>query len=210
MSGEKYEADVFGDMFGDKTAHIKYTDADEKKLDISFHWHTKQRGSGGYFSMDENYVEIHVSEPGLLKNKEIYSDNRKVGEDTWIAHSVGGGGKAEGIQTFDQFLKNTEVFNHIEDEKLRSILYKAQNSASDALHVYYENYETNKNRLSEVRKKLAKKVDNFTHNTGIDKAAEKVGIDVRLENKRLNKTLRDGEKQISKFIDRMLKTKVKD
>ncbi len=57
---------------------------------------------------------------------------------------------------------------------------------------------------------LLKKVDNFTHNTGIDKVAEKVGIDVRLENKRLNKTLRDGEKQISKFIDRMLRTKVKD
>lgn len=159
MKNDKISANIDGEMLGDKRAHILYEDPEGKKFDISFQWRTEKKGSGGYFSMDEYYVETHVSERGFLKSKETYTNNRKVGEDVWISRPAGGGSKEQGIQSFDQFLQNKEVFNDISDEKLRAMLYKAQDSAKIALHDYYENYNKNQNKLAILRKKVARSID---------------------------------------------------
>ena len=200
MSEEKISADIQGEMFGDKTAHIKYESPEGKKLDISFHWHTKQIGSGGYFSMDENYLETKVSERGLIKSKEIFSDKRKVGEDVWIARPAGGGGKAGGIQSFDQFLKSKDVFDHVADENLRAVLYKAQDAAREAMHDYYEKYHDNKynqNKLSDVRKKIAKLADKATEITGTEKIVQKFTDSKKIADVEISAKKKAFEKKIS-------------
>lgn len=181
MKEDKISANISGEPLGDKRAHILYKDQEGKKLDISFQWHTKQTGSGGYFSMDEYYVETHVSEHGLLKSKEIYTNNKKVGEDIWISRAAGGGSKEQGIQTFEQFLQDKEFFNDIEDEKLRTILCKAQGVADVALHDYYENY--NRSKLAYLRKKIAHDID------------ETLGT--HLEEKKIAKPIKKIEKAVS-------------
>lgn len=153
MKEDKISANISGELHGDKRAHILYEDQEGKKLVISFQWQTKQKGSGGYFSMDEYYVETHVSEPGLLTSKEIYRNKKKVGEDIWVSRAAGGGSKEQGIQTFEQFLQDKEVFKDVEPE-LRTILCKAQCAAAVALHGYYKkNY--NRSKLASLCRKLA-------------------------------------------------------
>ena len=197
MSKERISANIYGDMLGDKTARVMYENPEGKKMDISFHWHTKKIGSGGYFSMDENYMEIHVSERRLAKSNEIYSDKRKIGEDTWISRQAGSGSKENGIQTFDEFLQNKDAFNYVADEKLRAVLYKAQGAAREAMHNYYENYRDNKynqNKLSDVRKKLAEKANKIlgTHLEERKMPSKKLGIGVQklvdriVSNKKIN------------------------
>ena len=198
MSKEKLEADVYGEYFGNKTANVKYEDPNGKVYKVSFKWLETEHGSGSYWSESSYGVKTTISEEGVFTSNEVYSNTKNVGSSSWQASRyTGSSGSDLGILTFEEFLRNKNVFDDVENEQLREILYKAQDCAREGLGDFYKNYDNNKNKLTDTRKRVAKKIDDFTKERGIDKLAKKVGVDITLSDKRLSKPLRNVEKKIS-------------
>lgn len=155
----KASVKISGEKLGDQTARVKYKLDDGKKVDVTFQWHTKQIGSGGYFSQDDFYLTTDVSVQKALISKKIYSDSRKVGEDIWISRQAGGGSKESGPQNFEECLKDEKLFEGVEDKQLQTVLRQAQKDTLAAMPEFYENYQENDNKgtLAKVRDFMAKK-----------------------------------------------------
>ena len=129
----KLHTDKYGKVYA---AAVRYKTGVGQDIRVAFKWREWQRTSGSYADLVENYVDVKVKKRAFFYAPTVYSEEKKVGEQLWVAYE---GSKDSGHQSFMESMQDKKLFDSMRDDSpLKAFVVDARVQVAAAMEAYYQ------------------------------------------------------------------------